>query len=628
MFFSFNLDMKEVNDLRYKIALVLRNNLFRGLYYHIRRHFIKMPKNHELPYSINCINWFSLKETSVYDKYFSKNPEKKKLLLKLADDFLNGEVLVYNRKIKLYEYSIDCYSERRLDNDVVHQDLRFYWEIYRDRFVYNICLAYFITKNEAYATKLLDYVKDWKKFTPLKSDNIPYNGMESAIKIMNLSWILFFLENNLKNDNEANKCIRENIFFHASHIYKNYDITIYGLESNHGLSCSIGLIYASLLFPNYKNAAKWQKLGKKTLLRGLKNQFSSDGVNFESSVHYHRFVFEMLVFIFAVLSNNKHKLAYQIKPDLRRIGNSLVGLQHGNHMISRFGDNDGGRFLPGFNTVEEFNNLSFLNDFIDAKKESYNYETLIFAGVEGINSLLQLPEKTKYGNYLSIKSNNVSLIASASIIGTNGKGNHQHNDFTSLEIFGTVPFIVDPWTYCYTGNSELRNKDRKTSSHNAVLIDNREIVEFKEKDLFEFQGKIKINSSVSTRNNVITGKITHFGYKNLKRGKQLVSRTFIVDTIKDQIAIIDELTGVGDHCASITLLIPTKYWSCKKDSNGFIFSNNKETFELWSNWELKLFTKSTISSFFLNSEDAYCIQLNSNYSNSKTGKIVLTHKLK
>jgi hypothetical protein len=617
--------MKEVNDLRYKIALVLRNNLFRGLYYHIRRHFIKMPKNHELPYSINCINWFSLKETSVYDKYFSKNPEKKKLLLKLADDFLNGEVLVYNRKIKLYEYSIDFYSERRLDNDVVHQDLRFYWEIYRDRFAYNICLAYFITKNEAYATKLLDYVKDWKKFTPLKSGNIPYNGMESAIKIMNSSWILFFLENHLKNDNVASKCIRENIFFHASHIYKNYDITIYGLESNHGLSCSFGLILASYLFKNSPHSVKWYKLGSKTLKRGLKKQFSKEGVNFESSVQYHRFVFEMLTVLLGASFTRSSSITDVLLGSLQNIGQSLDALTHTNHNISRIGDSDGGKFFYDLGSIEEFNKLHYLKWF-SGKTENNYYETLIFSNFRQLNDLIKAnTDKVIFDKYVSLKAKKLSIIASCNSIGTTGKGNHQHNDFGAFELYGEQPFIVDPWSYCYTGSKELRNNDRKTNFHNSVMLNNAEIIPFEPNNLFEFKGFIKTSVSTELKDSDTLVTFKHNGYESISKKKNGCSRRIALNTNQNKIRVLDIVSGKDINSVSASFHIPKKYWDFEVKNNAYRFYNKKEEFTLTTNWDSMKIENSWCSEHFLNRVEAYKLIFNHQYKGTKSLSIVINY---
>ena len=70
-------------------------------------------------------------------------------------------------------------------------------------------------------------------------------------------------------------------------------------------------------------------------------------------------------------------------------------------------------------------------------------------------------------------------------VGTNGFGNHKHNDLLSFEyhVDGT-PLIVDPGSYVYTSNPDARNLFRSTASHNTLIIDDEEQNEFKPEWLF------------------------------------------------------------------------------------------------------------------------------------------------
>lgn len=115
----------------------------------------------------------------------------------------------------------------------------------------------------------------------------------------------------------------------------------------------------------------------RALKRCLKNQFSTDGVNFESSVQYHRYIFELLLFLIAVLYKNNYKVEHILENTVIKIGESLKLLTHKNGYISRFGDNDGGKFLYDLGTIEEFNSLNYLNWFNKDNRSSY-FETLIF----------------------------------------------------------------------------------------------------------------------------------------------------------------------------------------------------------------------------------------------------------
>ena len=609
------------------LKLLLKANILLGIYHTIRKQFI--------PFDIS-INNLPSEFTDIYslyhyrDKvksYFESNKIEKEELLKTADCFLNNEVNIYNKKVVLDDYKIINFKNNLKREEIYNKDIRFHWEIYRCKYLYNICLAYFITNHQPYAKSIIDFINNWQDYSPLTVKNLPYNGMEAAIKLINLSLVDPLLIDCPAYNSEIRKKLIYSIIIHAQYIYKNYDITSYGLESNHALSCSVGLIYASLLFPEYKSSIKWQNFGIKSLHRALDKQFSSDGVNFESSVQYHRFVFEMLVFLNAAIEIKGLRDKISIFEKVRKIGNALIKLRHSNNYISRIGDSDGGKFLPCLNTSEGFNSLEYLDWFISTKSKRY-FETLIFSEITLLKNLLDIENDQNYqiGNYFSIKNQNISLIGTANNIGTLGKGNHQHNDFLSFELYGNSPFIVDPWSYCYTGNTNLRNKNRETKSHNCIEIDNKEIISFNPDRLFAMMGKIKVKiKQIKETPEYLYVSLTHNGYKKLKNGHQIHNRDFKFYKLRNEIILIDNLIGIGQHLAKMNLFIPQKNWKLTKDGDTLVFTNNDEVFKLNSTWDSLIIDECEVSSLYLNNATAYKIMLEQKYQDTISASLTFNY---
>ena len=593
---------------------------------HVELQILKTPSVSDKYHSLLDTSWYGAREQHEINDYFQHNIQKKEKLLQIADDFLQNKVCIYGQTIDIYEYQVKHLSHKRKLPEVFHKDLRFYWEIYRDRFLYNICLAWYLTKKEAYINKIFEYLNDWQDFTPLKSENERYNGMESAIKIINLSWVMVFCNDSVKKNQLARKQLRDNIIYHASYIYKNYDITIYGLESNHGLSCSVGLIYASFLFNESKETLKWRKMGSNILRRALKNQFTYDGVNYESSVQYHRFVFELLMLLLALVIRKNNSMKEWLLPEIEKIGNSLIGLTHTNNLISRVGDSDGGKLLYDLGSENEFNDLSYLKWFSGI--ENHSYETLIFSDLPALKGMLK-PNGSRiiHGNYASVKTANFSLIGSCNPIGTNGKGNHQHNDFGAFELYSISPFIVDPWSFCYTGDKYLRNTDRSTASHNTILLDNSEVVPFEKNDLFEFRGFIKTSVCAKKNEDGEIIEFTHNGYHNLPKGKQLYTRIIAIDNINSTIHIKDIISGKGNHDVCVKLLIPQKYWKYEQLNSQFRFYNTYEEFTIKADWASAYLGKGWCSELFLNKEKAFALSFQHKYNKKVELELSIKHKL-
>jgi len=598
----------------YKVRLLFRNDPLLGLFHFIRKNLLKgQIKFKKTPDEINTIFLIKENDAEIFS-FFESNKLYKRKLLQIANDFVKQEITVYQKKINLTEFTVDKWNIRPQAKEAYLNDTRFYWEIYRCKYLFMVGLAYYLSKNEDYAQSLIDFLKNWENYSPVAHDKVPYNGMEAALKLINLSWLDCFLKSYKNYDNKIRNMLIRSLVLHAEYIYRNYEISFYGLESNHSLACSIGLLYASLLFPSYKNSQKWRRLGARSLKRALKKQFTNDGVNFESSVHYHRFTFEMLLFLMAVYYANGVRIDPNIEQSVKKIGEALKALTHKNGNISRFGDNDGGKFLYDTGSVEEFNKLDYLNWFYDCTM-SVHFETLIFLNIPQLkNFLLNKNHTFKVGGYVTYKDSNISLIISGNEIGTSGKGNHQHNDFLSFELYSECPFIVDCWSYCYTGNRDLRNKDRKTISHNTIQIDGREIVEFDENKLFEMLGDIKVNIEKAIDNEKMwTVTLKHNGYKNLKGGRQIHSRKFIYDKSNKELKIIDTLSGKGKHVAKLNLHIPQKYWELEENGSKLIFSNDKETFTLTNNLGKFNIANGSISEYFLNHASSYYISLEKKY---------------
>jgi uncharacterized heparinase superfamily protein len=70
-------------------------------------------------------------------------------------------------------------------------------------------------------------------------------------------------------------------------------------------------------------------------------------------------------------------------------------------------------------------------------------------------------------------------------IGTDGFGNHKHNDQLAVEwSIDNQPLVVDPGTYTYTQDPAARNLFRSTRSHTTVMVDGEEQHELRPELLF------------------------------------------------------------------------------------------------------------------------------------------------
>jgi len=364
--------------------------------------------------------------------------------------------------------------------------------------------------------------------------------------------------------------------------------------------------------------------------RALKKQFSIDGMNFESSGHYHRYTFELLIFLLGIFYTNDFQCERSTEESIRRIGRASSFLTHRNGYISRFGDNDGGKFLYDLGTAQEFNTLNYIELF-SGRKTAQGIETLLFSSFPQFNGFLKGEQnRSSVGRYIAYKGQDFSLIVAANEIGTKGKGNHQHNDFLAFELYTKhSPFIVDRWSFCYTGDQKKRNQDRSTYYHNNIMIDGREIVPFDKKRLFEMLGDIRVGiNSVSENSDRWTADAWHNGYKALETGRQIHRRIFDIFKNENLIKIKDSLTGRGLHTATLCLLIPEMDWSLHQDEDGLSFRNDYEAFWIKSSMGAFEVIAESVNENFLNPVPAYFCTVSTDYRDNLNTELTIKYEKK
>ena len=123
---------------------------------------------------------------------------------------------------------------------------------------------------------------------------------------------------------------------------------------------------------------------------------------------------------------------------------------------------------------------------------------------------------------------------------------HKHNSRLSFELFaGDKSFIIDPGTYVYTADKEMRNLFRSTKYHNTVVVDGEEQNRFDEDRLFamNLDVAVKVNRWLITENYDCLDA-EHNGYSRLN----VIHRRQIYFNKKEGYwEITDFLTGEGEQ---------------------------------------------------------------------------------
>jgi hypothetical protein len=199
------------------------------------------------------------------------------------------------------------------------------------------------------------------------------------------------------------------------------------------------------------------------------------------------------------------------------------------------GDTDGGQVLP----LEPHH----------ANEHAYVLEI----GAEVLNDPeLKSPDQSSRafpdaGLYI-MRKDDCYLCFNATSAGLNGRGSHGHNDALSIEVCARGrAFIVDPGTYVYSADLQMRHAFRSTAYHSTVRIDGQEqnttaidmpfvIGNEAQPRVLEWQSNADYDKVVAE----------HYGYRRLP-ASVTHRRTVTFDKRKCSWLIEDEFVGDGKH---------------------------------------------------------------------------------
>jgi hypothetical protein len=172
-------------------------------------------------------------------------------------------------------------------------------------------------------------------------------------------------------------------------------------------------------------------------------------------------------------------------------------------------------------------------------------------------TLAELPSQAfeQAGLYV-MRSERLYTFAVCQPIGVNRLGPHKHNDWLSFDLcLNGQPIIIDPGTYCYTGNLEMRRMFALIKPH----------------------GEAKVLRWESKENRDLLAA-EHTGYARLAN-PVIHRRQFVLDKIKHSLEIEDSFSGQGEHLLEWHLHLEVGL-SCRIEHQTVIISNAKPLLEI------------------------------------------------
>lgn len=333
-------------------------------------------------------------------------------------------------------------------------DPRINWELNRHRQFIRLAVS-------GNLSRLDELLNDWTKHNPFLWGIAYVSPMEIALRA--ISWmtaarlIAEKLPKNTPPSPFTHNLINKLLTGAANMAeYLSRHLSGFSSANNHLIVEAAAVALAGILF----NKSVWTEKAITILSRELQLQVSRDGVDLESSLHYHGFVLEAYLLVW----REKKELGLIWADRLKRMAQFVAASRVGNNCWCIFGDDDEARIIdPGFGDDDYFDYL--LNFYTELS--GINIKELCVAD--------QSSKTFSEGGYSFLRKDDIFLGIDHAPLGFGAIAAHGHNDILSFQMFvAGKPILIDPGTYLYNIDIARRNLFRSTRMHNTVVVNDIE----------------------------------------------------------------------------------------------------------------------------------------------------------
>ena len=367
-------------------------------------------------------------------------------------------------------------------------DKKIIWELNRHQYFMTLGQAYWLTGDERYARVFAAHLEAWMDANPPKLGINWASSLEVAFRSMSWLWAFYFFKSSPSLSAETFTRACKFLYLSARHL-ESY-LSTYFSPNTHLTGEALGLFYLGTLLPEFKEAKRWQALGRQILIDQLPIHVKRDGVYFEQSSYYHRYTTDFYIHFLLLSRVNNVALPRMVEETLVLLLDHLMYITRPDGTTPFFGDDDGGRlamldnrrcndFRGGLGTGAVLFNRGDYKFVAGGAAE----ELLWLTGDEGLSTFDSIaatePAKKSVpffdGGYFVMRDgwsphSNYLLFD----CGPHGSLNcgHAHADALSIDVAANGrTVLVDPGTCTYTGAKELRDWFRSSQAHNTMSVD-------------------------------------------------------------------------------------------------------------------------------------------------------------
>jgi hypothetical protein len=444
-------------------------------------------------------------------------PDERDAIIKTAEDALKGKFSLLGHACLSFvhspdgsscasiDWSFDPVSGRRAPmshwsrlrrlNSMGGGDPKVVWELNRHAHFITMGQAYWLTNEDRFAEGFRNQLSAWIDANPV---GIGINWASSLeVGLRSIAWLWaaqMFADSGALTPDFFTRMLKS-LIEHARHIETCLS---YNFSPDTRLTGeALGLFYLGVALPEMIRASGWRDLGLRILLEQAGKQVREDGVYFEQSSYYHRYIADFFTHMFALARANDIGIDRESEPTLNQnlaaMLDHLMWITRPDGTSPLFGDDDGGRLIKlASRAANDFRDTLAIGAALFSRGD-WKYvagaapaEMLWALGPEGVERYDRLnsepPRETsrefRPSGYFVMRDgwqrDSSFVLIDCGPHGAEIGCGHAHSDALSIEFASRgVTWIVDPGTYVYAANAKTRDEFRSTAAHNTVTVDDR-----------------------------------------------------------------------------------------------------------------------------------------------------------
>jgi len=447
-------------------------------------------------------------------------------------------------------------------------DIKLPWELNKHAHFVELGKAYWLTTDERYAEALLVQMEDWIARNPFLYGIAWTQNLVVAQRAIAWTLALQAVRNSPALTPARLLNILRSLYQHARYIPVHFEFS--ERASNHLFGNAAGLAALAMAFPEFQEADGWRVQALQVIEAELAKQVYPDGVQYEQSVNYHRYVAEfcLLPWLLSVPRLSPYTTASQ--DTLQRMLMFLLHMTQPNGLVQPVSDADGARVWQfNYRSINDHRGLLnlgavlFQDSTLKFGPEGNGEDVLWWLGPAAHRQWEALPAGSPPcavafpdGGYFVLreawKPDALWVFFDCGHVGMGdwpddvSVGTHGHSDLLTFGLAaGGETLLTDIGSYTYTGSKLWHDYFRSARGHNVLLVDDHDpsvLTTFWA--LRERARPRDVRWRFSAEADVVTG--AHDGYRRLNL-PVLHRRSLLLLRGKRCLIIRDDIEGEGVH---------------------------------------------------------------------------------